>query len=138
MLVKKEKKKRHSARPLRFSYVVMWRDVNVRSLCRFAFCFVIGGMLISPSSPIHSQIFLANSFGLNLDEICIFVRSDRIFRSRHRISVFSVHLTDPPFCLSHLTAKEETHYSAELLHDRRSITGWFRQCPAYLLCFIET
>ena len=49
-----------AARPLRFS-VCMWRDV--RSLCRFAFCFVMVGVLISPGFPIHSRIFLANSFG---------------------------------------------------------------------------
>ena len=71
------------------------------SLCRIAFrlscCDGCDAHLVGLFPSTHdSRIFLANSFGLNLDKSCIF-RSDRIFRSRHRTWVFSVHPTDPPF-----------------------------------------
>ena len=80
---------------------------DTRSLCRFVFCFVMGKTPISLGFPIHSRIFLANSFGLNLDESCIFFRSNLSLSALalgHRTSVLprcSLCTPDrpPPFCL---------------------------------------
>ena len=84
-----------AARPLRFSACV-WRDL--KSLMSSCLCFEMDRTLISLGFLISSRIFQANSFTLS-----IWMRAisslDGIFRSRHRTSLFSVHLADPPFCL---------------------------------------
>ena len=84
-----------AARPLRFSACV-WRDL--KSLMSSCLCFEMDRTLISLGFLISSRISQANSFALS-----IWMRAisslDGIFRSRHRTSLFSVHLADPPFCL---------------------------------------
>ena len=81
--------------PPRFS-VYMWGDV--RSLCRFAFCFVMGGTLISPGFPIHSQMFLVSSLGINLDGSCVFVKSNLSLAAPNLVVLCALD-RPPPFCL---------------------------------------